>query len=266
MKHPVFDPAWPEDVKALYRHDMQEIWDRSIAPQVWNQYHNQLDLYLGMAGSAPLRILDVGCAQGTLALMLAERGHRVVAVDIRQQFLDYARSRHSRGDIEFLCANALEDDLPGPFELVFANQIVEHLVYPDRLLDRLRNALAPGGRLVITTPNGAYVKNRLPSYDDLGDPRHWEHLQFTADGDGHFYAYRAQELERIFIQAGFEAVEVRYFETPFINGHLKLRYLHRHAPVSALRLLDRCVLHATPFGSRLGYQMLATGVWKGGGT
>ena len=50
MKPPSFDAAWPADVLALYRHDMQEMWDRTIAPQVWNQYHNQLDLYLELCG------------------------------------------------------------------------------------------------------------------------------------------------------------------------------------------------------------------------
>src|SRR6187397_3065764 len=102
MKPPVFDPTWPSDVQALYRHDVQEMWDRSIAPQIWNQYQNQLSIYCGLAdGSGPLDVLDVGCAQGTLALLLAERGHRVCAMDIRQQFLDYAASRHESGAIRF---------------------------------------------------------------------------------------------------------------------------------------------------------------------
>ncbi|MGD9583402.1 MAG: class I SAM-dependent methyltransferase [Lysobacterales bacterium] len=260
MKPPVLDPNWPADVLALYRHDLQEMWDRSIAPHIWNQYHNQLELYLSFAGDRPLRVLDVGCAQGTLALLLAERGHQVAAVDIRSQFLDYARSRHSHGDVRFLAANALEDDLTGEFDLIFANQIIEHLVYPAELLQRMRARLAPGGRLVCTTPNGAYLKNTLPSYTGLGDPRAWEHMQFTADGDGHFFAYRKGELTRLFIEAGFEQVATRYFETPMINGHMKLRYLHRHTPAGLWRALDRMVL-ALPGIERLAsHQLLATGL------
>lgn len=260
MKAPVFDPEWPADVQALYRHDRQEIWDRSIAPQIWNQYHNQLDLYLGIAGDRPKRILDVGCAQGTLALMLAERGHRVTAVDIRPQFLDYARSRYSHGEVQFLAANVLEDEIDGEYDLVFANQIIEHLVYPTLLLRRLMQRLVPGGRLVTTTPNGAYLKNPLPSYTALGDPREWEHRQFTADGDGHFFAYRAEELQQLFAGAGFQQVVTRYFETPFINGHLKLRYFHRYTPVAVWRLLDRLALALPGIGRLSAHQLLATGL------
>ncbi len=260
MRPPVFDPAWPADVMALYKHDMQEIWDDRMAPQIWNQYHNQLDLYLGIAGDKPLRILDVGCAQGTLALMLAERGHSVLAVDIRQQFLDYARLRYTHGDIQFLAANVLEDDVPGGHDLIFANQIIEHLVYPEQLLSKLKSLLVAGGRLVTTTPNWAYVKNDLPSFAELGDPRDWEDRQFTADGDGHFFAYRPEELHQLYQNAQFAEIEVRHFESPFINGHMKLRYLHSFVPAALLRALDRISLAMHWWGRRGAYQLLATGI------
>jgi 2-polyprenyl-3-methyl-5-hydroxy-6-metoxy-1,4-benzoquinol methylase len=95
MKHPVFSDDWSAELKALYHHDMREIWDRSIAPHVWNQYHNQLEQYFAIAGDRPLDILDVGCAQGTLAMLLAERGHRVTAVDLRPEFLGAIRTATS---------------------------------------------------------------------------------------------------------------------------------------------------------------------------
>jgi 2-polyprenyl-3-methyl-5-hydroxy-6-metoxy-1,4-benzoquinol methylase len=260
MKPPQFDPAWPADVVALYRHDMQEIWDRTIAPQVWNQYHNQLDLYLALCeGRGRLDILDVGCAQGTLALLLAERGHRVCAMDIRQQFLDYASSRHESGEIRFLCGNAMEADPGGRFDVVFANQIIEHLVYPLKLVSRLSSWLKPGGRLVVTTPNGAYVKNSLPSFSEIGDPALHEGRQFSADADGHFFAYRAHELAGVFSDAGLRNVQIRYFESPWISGHMKFRYLHSWVPAGLLRLLDGLTLRLPGLGRRLAHQLLVMG-------
>jgi len=251
---------WPADVQALYRHDTQEIWDRSVAPQVWNQYHNQLDIYCALAdGRGQLDVLDVGCAQGTLALLLAERGHRVCAMDIRQQFLDYAASRHERGDVRFICGNAMEVSLDKKFDLIFANQLIEHLVYPARFLGRLSSWLKPHGRLVVTTPNGSYVKNSLPSFGEIGDPANHEHLQFTADADGHFFAYRAGELADIAVGAGLTKVQMRYFETPWISGHIRLRYLHRWWPAGLLRWLDALTLSMPGLGERLAHQMMIVG-------
>jgi len=261
VKPPLFDPVWPADVQALYRHDMQEMWDPSIAPQTWNQYHNQLDLYCSLAdGRGKLEILDVGCAQGTLALLLAERGHRVCAMDIRQQFLDYAASRHERGDIRFVCGNALVTSPDGKFDLIFANQIVEHLVHPFALIDKLAGLLKPNGRLVLTTPNWAYVKNALPSFAEIGDPAQHEHLQFSADAEGHFFAYRAAELVPIFETAGLSEVGVKYFESPWISGHVKIRYLHRWLPAALLRWLDGITLAIPGLRERLAHQLMLVGV------
>lgn len=260
MKPPVFNPAWPADVQALYRHDMQEIWDRSIAPQIWHQYHNQLDVYRDLTlGRGKLDILDVGCAQGTLALKLAELGHTVCAMDIRQQFLEYAASRHESGDVRFVCANAMESALTDRFDLVFANQIIEHLVYPLKLVSRLAARLKSGGRLVVTTPNGAYLKNDLPSFKQIGDPSQHEQLQFTADADGHFFAYTADELVEIFTEAGMRDIRISYFETPWISGHMKFRHLQPLMPEGLLRPLDRFTLGLPALGKRLAHQILIVG-------
>ena len=260
MRPPVFNSQWSEDVQAVYHHDMQEMWDSHIARHIWNQYHNQIDLYVSLTeGTAKLDILDVGCAQGTLALLLAEHGHKVWAMDIRQPFLDYAASRYEKGDIHFVCANAMEIDLEQRYDLIFANQIVEHLVYPVEFTKRLKGWLKPGGSLVMTTPNANYMKNSLPTFSELGDPQQYSHLQFTADADGHFFAYLGQELESVFEQAGFAHISVEYFESPVISGHMKVRHLHPILPTSVLRVLDRLVLRTPICGKRLAHQLMAIG-------
>lgn len=262
MKHPVYDPNWTDEVKALYAHDMREMWDSSIARHVWNQYHNQIALYSGFAKGEKLRILDIGCAQGTLALLLAERGHEVVAVDLREDFLTYAKTRHERGQIEFVCADVLKDEIHGEFDLVFANQIVEHLVYPDRLLLALKRRLREGGRLVMTTPNADYFRSWLPTFSELGDAANFEHLQNSADGDGHFYAYTAEELVKEFVVTGFREVSHRFFETPLISGHVKLRYLHQWLPSSVLLGGERLIEKFPSVCRKLGHQLLVTAVHR----
>jgi 2-polyprenyl-3-methyl-5-hydroxy-6-metoxy-1,4-benzoquinol methylase len=260
MKPPVFDPEWPEDVRAVYQHDIEEIWNPKLARHIWNQYHNQLEQYLSLVeGKGRLEILDVGCAQGTLALLLAERGHEVWAMDIRQQFLDYAASRYEKGDVHFTCGNAMEVNLDKRFDLIFANQIVEHLVYPLEFTQRLSSFLKPGGQLVMTTPNGEYIKNSLPSYSELGEVEQYADRQFTADGDGHFFAYRRAELKRIFEEAGLQEVTTSCFETPFISGHMKVRYAHSLLPQRLLSQLDRFTLWIPKLGVRLAHQMMVVG-------
>ena len=254
MKPPVHDPSWPAEVVEIWRNDLREMWDRNIERHSYNSYQNQLDLYRNLADRYGARtVLDVGCAQGTLALLLAESGRSVTAVDIRPAFLEYARSRYERGDIRFIPGNVFDMTDLGTFDLVFANQIIEHLVYPADFLRKLARFAKPAGAIVITTPNHDYVRNNLPSYRELGDPKQHEARQFSAGGGDHFFAYTEEELRDAAREAGLEVAEVRYFESPWISGHILVRFVHPWLAASILRALDRAALRILP--RRLAHQL-----------
>lgn len=259
MKQPVYNEEWSDLVKALYQHDMQEIWDPSILPHMYNYYHAELARYLKIAGEESLRILDVGCAQGTLALLLAEAGHRVTAVDLRSEFLEYAQSRYEFGEIEFLQRNALELNSTENYDLIFANQILEHLVHPVDLVGGLTRLLRRGGRVVATTPNRDYIRSHLPSFSELGDVSKYEDRQFFPDGDAHFFAYTAGELEHVFAQAGLRCIRVVPYASPWISGHMKFRFLHGKVPRSVLSWMDRMTLGIPGGRWKAGYQLMGIG-------
>ena len=261
MKPPIFNPFWPDQVKAIHAHDMQEMWDARLAPHLFNCYHDELGRYLAIAGRAPLRILDVGCAQATLSLLLAEAGHRVTAVDLRPEFLDYARTRYEKGEIDFVQGNVMELDLLDRLVLVFANQLLEHLVYPVEMIRGLSRLLRPGGRFVATTPSGLYLKSSLPLYRELGNPDDYRDRQFFPDGDGHFFAYSPGELREIAVEAGLAQVQVAHYATPWITGHMRVRHLHGRVPVGVLRALDRLCLSGPRWLVRKwAYQLMLQGV------
>jgi 2-polyprenyl-3-methyl-5-hydroxy-6-metoxy-1,4-benzoquinol methylase len=246
MKRPIFNPLWNEDVKTLYANDLREMWDPSIELQTYYLYQNQLNFYFSIVDAFnPKSILDVGCAQATLATLLAEQGKRVCALDIRSHFVDYAKSRYEKGDISFLCANIMDGPDIGHYDLVFANQIIEHLVYPVSFLKLLKGYLNPEGILVITTPNYHYFRNNLPSYSDLGDPSRYENRQFSAGGGDHFFAYSEEELTHFFQESGLEVLDVQFFETPWISGHFKVRFIQKIFPFKVLRLADHVTLTIT---------------------
>jgi 2-polyprenyl-3-methyl-5-hydroxy-6-metoxy-1,4-benzoquinol methylase len=247
MKPPQRDPEWPPEVVEIWQNDTREMWDRDVERHSYNCYQNQLAFYFGLTERyGAHRILDVGCAQGTLALLLAERGHSVVGVDIRPAFLEYARSRYEHGDVTFVAANLMDAPDLGEFDLVFANQIIEHLVYPAAFLRTLQRYARPGGVLVVTTPNHDYIRSSLPSYKELGDPRQHEHRQFSAGGGDHFFAYTEDELRDAARDAGLVVDSAHYFETPAISGHALVRFLHPLLPAAVLRSFDRVALRLAP--------------------
>jgi SAM-dependent methyltransferase len=98
------------------------------------------------------RALDVACGAGYGTAMLADAGAQAVGVDLDEQAIAYARSRHPGP--EFAVADIaelpFEDDA---FDLVVSFETIEHVPDPERALAELRRVLAADGLLAISSPN-----------------------------------------------------------------------------------------------------------------
>lgn len=95
-------------------------------------------------------VLDVGCGSGRIALFLASRGHRVVAIDLDETALASARLKASQrgGTVEFISADALFlESLDGLFKTVIDCGCFHSFSDTERefYLDGLRQVVAIGG-------------------------------------------------------------------------------------------------------------------------
>src|ERR1039457_2673652 len=100
-------------------------------------------------------VVDLGCGTGQLSLPLAERGGRVLAVDVSQDMVDRLEEAASRRDVTSLeCAAVPIEDLELPersVDLVVSSYALHHLRDADkaRLVSAIFTWLRPGGRLVV---------------------------------------------------------------------------------------------------------------------
>ncbi len=154
----------------LRRWDLREYF-ATDAKHYWAiHYWNRLETILrGVSEMVPAggSILDIGCAQATASILLAERGFKVTAVEANSESIEYAKSRVEFGEISFICANATTNlSLEAPFDAILLGEVLEHVPRPGALVQRCRDMLRRGGIVVITTPNGLSPHNWLmPRYN-----------------------------------------------------------------------------------------------------
>ena len=117
-----------------------------------------------------VKILDLACGSGRTLFLLKEMGYSsITGVDISAEQVTLARqvtSNVSQGDVlGFL------DGSNAAYGLIIAQDIVEHLTKDELfdLLDACFAALAPGGRLILSSPN---AESPMFAYRRYGDPTH----------------------------------------------------------------------------------------------
>ena len=97
--------------------------------------------------------LDVGCGAGLLCEPLARLGATVTGVDAAPELIAAATTHaEARGlAIDYRALGV--EGLDGQFDLVTAMEVVEHVADPAAFVRSLAERLAPGGLLVMSTPN-----------------------------------------------------------------------------------------------------------------
>jgi SAM-dependent methyltransferase len=152
----------------------------------------------------PGRMLDIGCSDGVFTSPLIPAGWEITGTEIS---LAAARAARERG------LRVVQADVARPlpfadarFDLVWAGEIIEHLIDTDLFIAECRRVLRPGGKLLLTTPNLASFENRARIL--FGRYPIWVDYRLGPDLPGHVRAYTPRELKKQLRQHGF-AIEIQ---------------------------------------------------------
>ncbi|HEU4820750.1 MAG TPA: bifunctional 2-polyprenyl-6-hydroxyphenol methylase/3-demethylubiquinol 3-O-methyltransferase UbiG, partial [Qipengyuania sp.] len=97
--------------------------------------------------------LDVGCGAGLLAEPLARLGGQVTAIDAAPELIEAARAHATGSGLSIDYRAVAVEDLKGKFDLVTSMEVIEHVADPQAFVKDLAARLAPGGLLILSTPN-----------------------------------------------------------------------------------------------------------------
>jgi 2-polyprenyl-3-methyl-5-hydroxy-6-metoxy-1,4-benzoquinol methylase len=138
--------------------------------------------------------LDVGCGVGEFMLILRDLGYTVEAIDGNEEQMKTVCSLGFRGKTA-----ELGNGLPYPddsFSLVTCLEVIEHVATAQELLEEIQRVLCPGGYLLLSTPNFAFLNNRLHYLRGAPPLNEGVHLRF----------FTKRGLESLLNRAAFQIV------------------------------------------------------------
>jgi SAM-dependent methyltransferase len=166
-------------------------------------------------------VLDLAAGSGALALRLQDAGYVVSAADyVKDNF-------RLHGKIPFWTTDLNTDfaeDLPARPGAIVACEIIEHLENPRHFLRQCRDLLAPGGTLLLTTPNASSPVSKTLFLRS-------NHFGWFSDRDyevhGHINPMTTSGLRQVAEECGFDVRELRTFGSAWdhVAGSPRLRLL-----------------------------------------
>jgi SAM-dependent methyltransferase len=181
------------------------------------------------------RILDVGCGSGALLSFLRDTypNKQYFGVDISPIAIAKAQQKNigTSNPITFSVAD-VEEAIPFPeeqFDLIIAHEMIEHVVYPEKVIRNIARALPNGGILFLLAPNRLIrspLRIQLLKFTDYFkmildsnylNPTVIDPPLNAVGGDSDaVYITNPWELHRMIQQAGLEIIKRSYLKCRLI--------------------------------------------------
>jgi SAM-dependent methyltransferase len=193
--------------------------ERAEPPRCWSAEHYPREAY-GVAwdhlraldrlrGEPPLRVLEIGCADGAFLELLRRAGHRAVGIDFSADAVALARSRGLDARLAD-AAGAAAFAGAERFTAIALFQVIEHLADPDGVFEAISAVAAPGALLFVGCPAPERYSRAVPHRDRVGDSDFWDWppqhvLRWTPEGLSRFLDRHGWRVGRV-IEEPFDAV------------------------------------------------------------
>jgi 2-polyprenyl-3-methyl-5-hydroxy-6-metoxy-1,4-benzoquinol methylase len=225
---------------------------------------------------AKVRVLDVGCGNGSISLPVASLGYRVVGVDVDAGSIEHARAANTFPNARFELVEGDRFDLGERFDVVICSEVLEHRHEPLPLIRAIGGAMANDGLAIITVPNGQGLREllgrvenflkstlrlrgvlkgirRLAGMPDPDEKCEMHTSNVEEGGTGHVQAYSLPGITRRLARGGLEVARV--VKSFFIFSVFVKR---RGDAWNALDRLDSRLADALPASMASGWYLLCS--------
>jgi ubiquinone/menaquinone biosynthesis C-methylase UbiE len=148
-------------------------------------------------------VLDLGCGAGEFSAALRQDGATPIAVDVAVEALRRARERVPDLDARLWHAGEPLPVQDASVDVVWAGEVIEHVVDVAPWLSEVRRVLRPGGTLLLTTPDHGPATMLALAFS----PRRFAaHFEPRSD---HVRFYSRRTLGELLDDLGFDVAQLR---------------------------------------------------------
>lgn len=192
---------------------MSSRYDVAVDPDAPNSAHAFM---LRMVGWNR-RVLELGAAHGHVTRALVAQNNRVTAVEYDPEAATPLKAVAEEVVIGDLNSPETLSTLSGPFDVVLAGDVLEHLLDPDSVLLQATSLLAPGGQVVISLPNIAHADVRLSLLEGRFEYNPWGLLDAT-----HIRFFTYKTLQDLVKRAGLVITDMQRVRVPAFESELRV--------------------------------------------
>lgn len=153
-------------------------------------------------------VLELGCATGFHTKYLkSKKKCTVIGNEIDKLASKEARKYAKKVIVGSLNTNEVWKKIKelGPYDVVFASSIIEHLDNPWDILRKIHTVLKPKGKLILTVPNIAFWRARLRLFLGI-----WEYEEYGIFDKTHTKFFTVFSMRKALKDAGFTVLDEKY--------------------------------------------------------
>lgn len=165
---------------------------------------------VGDLPKTPARILELGCGNGATGRLALELGkaQEYVGIEMFEPMAREAQRHLTRVHIGDVSAISIPEE-PASFDVLICSEVIEHLVDPASVLERLLAFVKSGGMVLASSPNVAHYS----IIRDLMRAR-FEYQDAGAMDRTHLRWFTPDSYRRLFEDAGVEVIRLERHAHP----------------------------------------------------
>lgn len=188
------------------------------------------------------RILDVGCGRGVLAELIKNKNKAEVwGIELMES---EGLEATPKLDKVFIgpCENFIDNLPDNYFDVIYFNDVLEHLVDPHNVLERIKQKLSPDGVIVSSIPNVRFYK----TFARVVFGKDWKYDDFGVMDKTHLRFFTSKTIKRMYEDLGYKiqlheplnvtrSLKPLLFNVLVLFTQMDIRYLQYATVVSVKR-------------------------------